>query len=101
MDNLEHLIIKDHVSTCFTTDDGLKIQNLLRPLLNHQKQIEISFKDIDSISISFLNVAFIDLLDSFDFDYLKKNLHFVKSNKTINNYIKARFSFETSPLELI
>ena len=101
MDNLTHINIKDHVSTCFTTDDGLKIQNIIRPLLDHQKQIEVSFKDIDSISISFLNVAFIDLLDSFDFDYIKKNLHFVNSNKTINNYIKSRFSFETSPVELI
>ncbi len=88
--------ITDYVSSCFTADDGLKIQNILRPLLTKQEKIEVSFKSVDSISISFINVAFIELLDSFDFDYIKNNLHFVDSNRTINNYIKNRFQFETS-----
>ncbi|MED3986293.1 STAS-like domain-containing protein [Peribacillus simplex] len=88
--------IKDLVGRCYSNEDGKIIFDVLNSALNNEKMIILSFKDVDSITSSFTNTAFIELLHEFDYDFIKKNLRIVDSNKYINGMIKDRFTFEVN-----
>jgi hypothetical protein len=88
--------ITDHISHCSSNDDGKKIFDLIMPVLKAGGSIRVSFKEVDSLTSSFINSAFIELLNDFSFDYIKANLRFIDTNNYINRMIKKRFDFETS-----
>jgi|SRR5690606_243162 len=92
------MVIKicDHVGRCYSNEDGKVIRDLLVGYLNKGTSLTVSFKNIDGVTSSFVNTAFIELLDDFDFDVIKRSLKFVDSNKQINDMIKSRFSFEVN-----
>jgi len=79
-----------------TNVDGDLIFNKIIEDFEKNNQITVSFKGISGINSSFVNSAFIQLLDEYDFRYIKRNLSFIDSNRQINNLIKSRFSFETN-----
>ncbi|WP_285013151.1 STAS-like domain-containing protein [Lactococcus garvieae] len=66
----------------------------IKNLFENQESVVVSFQGISEISSSFVNSAFIDLLEEYDFNYIRKNLKFINSTKQINSLIKDRFSFE-------
>ncbi|UYT10740.1 STAS-like domain-containing protein [Lactococcus garvieae] len=66
----------------------------IKNLFENQESVVVSFQGISDISSSFVNSAFIDLLNEYDFDYIRKNLKFINSTKQINSLIKDRFTFE-------
>ena len=86
----------DHVKHCYTQDDGFVIFNLVYPRLKEGKPVEISFDGVTTVPSSFVNTAFIRLLDEFTFEAIKENLSFSKSTKQINEMIKTRFDFEVN-----
>lgn len=88
--------IIDHVNQCYSNNDGEVIFRLISANFNQGEKVIVSFRDIDSASSSFINSAFIDFLETYSFDFIKTNLIFVDSNKTINDVIKRRFSFEVN-----
>lgn len=83
-----------HIGRCYSNDDGSIIYNLILPLLRQGKNISVSFDGIDSVTSSFVNSAFLVLLDHFDFDFIKTHISFVHSTKQINDMIRDRFIFE-------
>ncbi|WLR54276.1 STAS-like domain-containing protein [Mesobacillus subterraneus] len=87
--------IKDHVGRCYSNHDGKIIQAVLKKNLQSGKTIIVSFNDIGGVTSSFVNTAFIELLNEYDFSYIKKSIRFVNSTKQINDMIKSRFAFET------
>lgn len=91
--------ITDHLNRCYSNEDGEVIYLVLKKMLAKREPIKLSFEGINSITSSFTNTAFIELLKDFDFSYIKKNLHFVDTNKHINSMIKRRFMFETENRE--
>lgn len=78
-----------------TNADGDILNELISNAFNAGERVQISFKGIHGLNSSFVNSAFIQLLNDFDFDFIKKNLMFINSNKQINNLILSRFKFET------
>lgn len=90
------LKIVDHVNQCYSNADGDVIQQILIEGLNNGERVIVSFKDIDSASSSFINSAFIDLLEHYNFEYIKSHLGFADTTRTINDTIKRRFSFEVN-----
>lgn len=92
--NVCEISIKDYVTSCYTNDEGFIIYSLIKVKLEYYDKINLSFEGIDSASSSFINTAIIDLLDDFTFDEIRERLHFIKSNKSINELIKRRFQFE-------
>jgi len=85
------VIVKDHAPNCLSNDDGQIIQNLVLPFLKDRQQVEVSFQGIHSATTSFINSAFVELLDFFDFDIIKTFLKITNSNNHINGLIKRRF----------
>ncbi|WP_339165348.1 STAS-like domain-containing protein [Siminovitchia sp. FSL W7-1587] len=88
--------ICDHVGRCYSNEDGKVIQDILRHHLQNNVVVTISFKNIDGVTSSFVNTAFIELLNDFNFDDIKRLLRFVDSTKQINDMIRNRFMFEVS-----
>ena len=83
-----------HAPRAYTYDDGAAIHDLIAPVLARGEVATVSFAGVDAVSTSFVNGAFIDLLERFDFDFIKRHLRVVKSTGQINRTIKERFAFE-------
>lgn len=88
--------ILDHVERCYSNTDGDIILSLIKPKITDGQQVTISFNGVDSVPSSFVNSAFIALLDDFPFDYIRSHLKFTNTTKQINEMIKNRFSFEVN-----
>lgn len=87
--------IKDHVERCYSNEDGKIILDLIKKSFEDGETATLSFAGINSVTSSFTNTAFIELLKEYEFNYIKKNLRFIDSNKLINDMIKSRFTFES------
>ncbi|MCM3110695.1 STAS-like domain-containing protein [Lederbergia lenta] len=96
MGRLVEINVLDFVDNCFSNNEGLIIYNLIRNEFTLSNQVVISFNGIRALNSSFVNSAFIELLNSYDFDFIKKNLRFTNSTKQINEMIKSRFDFEVN-----
>lgn len=90
------ITIKDHTNQCYTNLDGEMIYDQIVIQFERGQQVKVSFKGMDSVSSSFVNSAFINLLEKYDFNRIKSDLGFVDSSKSINDAIKRRFSFEVN-----
>lgn len=88
--------VVDHVNRCYSNADGEIIQQQIRSHFLIGNKVIVSFKGIDSASSSFVNSAFIELLDDYSFDFIRSNLGFADSSKQINEMIKRRFDFEVN-----
>lgn len=91
--------IKDYVSSCVSNDDGLQIYTLLKQILDRGDRVTISFDGVYSLPTSFVNAAFIELLDDYQFDDIKARLAFKDTTRQINHIIKKRFLFESERAE--
>jgi len=87
--------VKTEIVSYASNNDGKKLYTLVYRALTNGDDVNVSFKGIDGLSSSFINSAFIELLNNFDFEYIKKKLFFSDSNKQINSLILSRFKFET------
>ncbi|MEW5549976.1 STAS-like domain-containing protein [Peribacillus frigoritolerans] len=94
MGRLVSIRIKDYVDQVYSNDDGMIIYNELKKHFENDSKISVSFKEINALNSSFINSAFIGLLNDYDFQFIKENLRFVDSTKQINDAIKSKFSFE-------
>lgn len=88
------LRIRDHITHAYTNADGEAIYRLVKHSLLANRPVVVSFAGIRDVTSSFVNSAFIDLLDSIEFDVIKKNLSFVDTTNQINQMIRSRFMFE-------
>lgn len=93
------MVIKvlDIVDKCQTNADGYRVYVVLKKaILDSKDKINVSFSGVDSVPSSFVNSAFIQLLDDLSFDVIKARIGFIDSNSQINGMIKKRFQDETS-----
>lgn len=88
--------VTDITPRCYTNEDGAKVFEHLLPLLRQGESVCLSFKGVDVVPSSFVNSAFISLLDYLDFEVIKKQLFFSDTSRQINEIIKSRFAFEVS-----
>lgn len=90
------IVIKDEVNTTSFNEDGDVIFKLIYKLLKDKKHVTVSFEGIYAVNTSFVNSAFIELLEYFSFDEIKTSLDFVNSTKQINSHLAKRFKDEAS-----
>ena len=86
--------VLDHINQCYSNNDGQIILNLIKKEFAKGNVVSVAFKDVSGVNSSFVNTAFIELLDSYNFDFIKTHLQFKNSNRQINSMIKSRFEFE-------
>ncbi len=88
------ITIKSLITDCSTQESGEKIKNMILLGFNNKELVVISFDKIIAVSTSFINTAFIDLLNEYSYEYLKANLKIIKANNSIRNLITRRFRKE-------
>jgi hypothetical protein len=86
--------VLDFVDRCYNSDDGQVIHDVIVQKLKSEDDLTVSMDGVDSVPSSFVNVAFISLLDFLDFSEVKRRVHFVNTNAQINDMIRSRFNFE-------
>lgn len=95
------IVIKDEVNSTAYNKDGDVIFNLIKNALESKVQVTVSFEGIFAVNTSFVNSAFIELLEFFSFEEIKSNLKFTNSTKQINSIIAKRFNDETVDKEIL
>ena len=88
--------VTDYIKQCYSNSDGQIIRNLISTVFSDGQKVKVSFENVDSVTSSFVNTAFIALLDSFTYDFIRSCMSFSNSTKQINKMIKDRFEFEVS-----
>lgn len=89
------LIVKKLMNDFYNNNNSGEILfEKIKGCFNNQESVIVSFQGISEVSSSFVNSAFINLLDEYDFEYIKNNLKFTSTTKQINLLIKDRFAFE-------
>lgn len=86
--------VLDLVDRCYNSEDGEVIHDAIVARLPSDSELFVSLDGVDSVPSSFVNVAFIRLLERMSFDEIKRKIHFVNTNSQINEMIKSRFTFE-------
>jgi hypothetical protein len=81
----------EHVPHCYTSNDGAVIGGMILQALDAGEDVTVSFEGVDSVPSSFVNSAFLDLLDHYDYETLKQRLKITHSTRQINHMIKSRF----------
>ena len=90
------ITIKEYTNQCYTNHDGDIIHDLIVDEFQKGEKVKVSFEGMDSVSTSFVNSAFITVLEKYGFEKIKSNLGFVNSTKAINDAIRKRFQFEVN-----
>lgn len=92
--------VMDYVEKCYSNSDGEIIFNIINKAFKESNKIIVSFEGVTSLNSSFVNSAFIELLDKYDFSIIQEKIQFKDSTSQINRIIKERFNFEVSRKEL-
>ncbi|MEY8462963.1 STAS-like domain-containing protein [Streptococcus merionis] len=90
------IIVKDIVANHSDNASGQQLYEVIIDELTRHESVTISFEGIPYISTSFVNTAFINLLQDYTFPQIKEKLKFTRTTKQINELIKSRFAFETT-----
>lgn len=85
--------VQDHVQQCFSANDGEKIAMLIKAEFAKGNKVVLSFTGIDDATSSFVNTAFIGLLNLYTPSFVKENLKIIDSTPNINELILKRFRF--------
>lgn len=90
------IIVKELVDNVRDNQSGLVLLEAIQNAFEKKQKVIVSFESIPYISTSFINSAFINLLDDYTFEEIKANLTFKNSTAQINQLIRERFAFETT-----
>ena len=84
----------DYVSHCYTWDTGNELAKIIEAAFVRNEHITVSFAGVTDIPSSFANGAFVSLLSSYSFDFIRDHLTITDCTRQISEMIKRRFSFE-------
>jgi hypothetical protein len=82
--------VADIIPGANTADQGGRLFEILRQALHGPGIVTISFDGIQTATSSFVNVAFVPLLDDFSYDDLRSRIRITNSTRQINEMIKTR-----------
>ncbi|MCC7167646.1 MAG: STAS-like domain-containing protein [Rhodospirillales bacterium] len=80
--------VLDRVEQCYTNEDGAVIAAILREGFAKGETVTLSFEGVDAVPSSFVNTAFVDLLDTYPLDFIKAHLAIANSTRQINTLIR-------------
>lgn len=90
--------ILDHVAHPSDYEDGAVILDILLPHLHAGVSVDVSFDGVTAVPSSFINAAFVPLLQTMPMEQIRKQLHFTHSTRFINSLIRDRFEFVSQAL---
>jgi len=84
--------VLDLVDGCGTNDEGDILYAAIRRALSQDGKAVVSFEGISYATSSFVNSAFLGLLDDMTFEEVKESLSIVRSQNQINTLVKRIMS---------
>lgn len=72
---------------------------VIRPALRAGQDITLSFRGVRGVPSSFVNAAFVGLLDEFPVTLIRRHVRVVNSNPQINAMIRDRIATEAARLD--
>lgn len=88
------IIALEHVDNCYTWEAGEVIGKVIRVGFERGEHVTISFRGVRDVPSSFVNAAFISLLDAYPYEFITANLSIIDVTKQISTMITRRFDFE-------
>jgi hypothetical protein len=88
------ILVNDLVEVAVGEDDGTIVFDALRTALSNHDMVTLSFAGIKTATTSFVNTAFVPLLDQMPFGDIKRRIQVVDSTRQINHMIKWRLETE-------
>jgi STAS-like domain of unknown function (DUF4325) len=88
--------VKEISGAADTWEQGDSIYRRIIALLSEGKDVTISFMGVDTATPSFVNAAFVQLLDIISLDDMKGRIKIINSNKQINAMIKRRLVYSVA-----
>lgn len=92
--------VKDHVSACDTNAQGDHIRAAILGLLQTAGTAEVSFAGVSNATSSFVNSAFVQLLEVYSFDDIKRRVRIVDAHRQIGTLIRSRMDFESGRMKM-
>ncbi len=86
------------VPQCYTYEDGEAVADAIRTVLRATDTVALSFRGVRDVPSSFVNGAFIGLLDEFTVADIRNGVRVIHSSKQINNLIKDQLQREADRL---
>jgi hypothetical protein len=86
--------VLDLVPHCYTWADGEIVGRAIHRALSKKEKVTVSFAGVEDVPTSFVNAAFVKLLEDFDYALIREKLAVVNSTRQINDMIKRRLDFE-------
>ncbi len=86
------ILATDHTKSFITGDDGFKIGRYLVDFFkktNYNEVATISFYGVDFMTPSFVNGAFLYLIDLFGEDFFKKNVKVTQATNSIAQILRS------------
>lgn len=94
------IFIRDIVNSCDTNDQGAVVSNAVLPSLKHGNPVTLDFSGVFNATTSFVNTAFVDLLDQITFDSIKTHLIIQNANRQVGALIKDRMRLKAESLHI-
>ena len=84
------IVVRDIVDSCDTNAQGAVVSDVVLSYLTLGRSVTLDFSGVFNVTTSFVNTAFVDLLDHFSFDSVKAGLVLKNTNRQIGTLIKDR-----------
>jgi len=92
--------VRHIVAGCDTNDEGAQIYSAIASNLRVGGSAIVSFAGIQNATSSFVNSAFVELLNDMSLDDIKKQVRIVDASRQIREIIKRRLTAEAEKASL-
>ena len=89
----------DHVDRCYTASDGEVIRALIHAYFARGQKVVVSFEGVGDVPSSFVNAAFVQLLNDFPADFIRSHLATTNASRQINKMISDLMAFASRESE--
>ena len=87
------------VPHCYTYRDGEQVAEVIRIALRAGQDITLSFRGVRGVPSSFVNAAFVGLLDEFPVSVIRQRVRIVDSSRQINATIRDQVMGEAARVQ--
>ncbi len=84
------------VPDCNSRLSGEILGNAIQKALGGSSSVTVCFAGVEDVPSTFVNVAFVPLLDRYDLSEIRHRLVVINSTRQINEMIKRRLEFEAN-----
>lgn len=88
------IFIHQLVDKCDTNAQGATVQAAIRASIINKDVVTLDFSGIPNVTTSFVNTAFVEIIDDFNFDVFKKYVSIVNVSRQISDLIRSRMIAE-------